>query len=294
MKQEIIPPNKKDDLLAGHAETIRALGKRVIKDVIEIGRRLTACKKLLAHGEWLPWLKDEFKWSDATANKFMRVSKMMSDYKSQETCDLDVPVEGLYLLSRPSTPEAARDEVIEEAEDGKKLSLEEVKKIIEKAKADEACAAEKRFEKLRKEFDKREAELRDEYEDRLTEEQVKKTIEKVLGPLQKKLNAAEKQLSDIKKEQEKPDKPSPVEKKLAEFDGKAVAISNSLEWFVKNVVEIKPERMIEYHNFIAKATDQTPQQEWAKDAKNAKRALGWLSKYVELLEENDEGDDDDE
>lgn len=37
-------------LLAEHAETIRFLGRRVITDILEIGRRLTECKALLGHG----------------------------------------------------------------------------------------------------------------------------------------------------------------------------------------------------------------------------------------------------
>src|SRR5262245_43428719 len=46
--------------LIEHATEIRRLGKRVIEDVIEIGRRLIACKAMLDHGQWLPWLDREF------------------------------------------------------------------------------------------------------------------------------------------------------------------------------------------------------------------------------------------
>jgi hypothetical protein len=54
-------------IVAEHAEAIRSLGRRVVADVIEIGRRLTECKKLLGHGNWLPWLDREFGWSEDTA-----------------------------------------------------------------------------------------------------------------------------------------------------------------------------------------------------------------------------------
>jgi hypothetical protein len=40
--------------LAEHAAVIRALGKRVIGDVIEMGRRLSDAKKIACHGGWLP------------------------------------------------------------------------------------------------------------------------------------------------------------------------------------------------------------------------------------------------
>jgi hypothetical protein len=37
-------------ILAQNAETIRALGKRVIGDIIEIGRLLTEAKQIVGHG----------------------------------------------------------------------------------------------------------------------------------------------------------------------------------------------------------------------------------------------------
>jgi hypothetical protein len=48
--------------LVEHAAAIRALGKRVVTDVIEIGARLTECKRIAGHGSWLPWLNREFGW----------------------------------------------------------------------------------------------------------------------------------------------------------------------------------------------------------------------------------------
>ena len=47
-------------VLAKHAEAIRLLGKRVVGDVIEIGERLTECKRVAGHGHWLPWLDREY------------------------------------------------------------------------------------------------------------------------------------------------------------------------------------------------------------------------------------------
>ena len=42
--------------LAERAAVIKALGKRVVGDVIEIGARLAECKRICGHGNWLPWL----------------------------------------------------------------------------------------------------------------------------------------------------------------------------------------------------------------------------------------------
>jgi hypothetical protein len=64
-----------DVTLAMHAEAIRVLGRRVIGDVIEIGRGLAISKGLCGHGRWLPWLEREFGWSDDSALRFMQVAE---------------------------------------------------------------------------------------------------------------------------------------------------------------------------------------------------------------------------
>jgi Protein of unknown function (DUF3102) len=69
-KSLTVQPSK---LLAEHAKAIRALGKRAIADIIEIGRHLTEAKALAGHGNWLPWLKVEFGWTDQSARNFMQV-----------------------------------------------------------------------------------------------------------------------------------------------------------------------------------------------------------------------------
>jgi hypothetical protein len=119
-------------LLAEHAAEIRRLGKRVIADVIEIGRRLTDAKAQIEHGEWSLWLRKEFGWTDNTALNFMRCHELA---KSANFADLTLPVSGLYLLAAPSTPAKARDEIIERAAGGEKVTTAQVKATIAKAKS---------------------------------------------------------------------------------------------------------------------------------------------------------------
>ena len=78
--------------LAEHAEFIRKIGKRVIRDIIEIGRRLTEARALAGHDGWLPWLEREFGWSDDTALNYMRLYEMD---KSRTVRDLDLPLRTL-------------------------------------------------------------------------------------------------------------------------------------------------------------------------------------------------------
>jgi hypothetical protein len=119
-------------VLADHAAAIRTIAKRVLDDIIEVGRRLTECKALLRHGAWSPWLQQEFQWSDDTALNFMRVHEMA---KSRTVRDLNMlPVSGLYLLAKPSTPEIVRDAIIARAEAGEALPVAEIKRLIDQAR----------------------------------------------------------------------------------------------------------------------------------------------------------------
>jgi phage/plasmid primase-like uncharacterized protein len=99
--------------LAEHAAEIKRLGKRVVRDIIEIGARLTECKRICGHGQWLPWLDREFGWTEQTARNFMQAHA--ASLKSPNFGDLDIPISGLYLLAAPSTPDEARDAWIEQA-----------------------------------------------------------------------------------------------------------------------------------------------------------------------------------
>jgi hypothetical protein len=115
--------------LVAHATEIRRLGKQTTDNIIEIGKRLTECKKLVGHGGFSAWLEREFNWKERTAQRFMQVAHVFGSNPSGLT-DLDLPLEGLYLLAAPSTPQAAREEIIERAEKGEKLTGDDVKDTI--------------------------------------------------------------------------------------------------------------------------------------------------------------------
>jgi hypothetical protein len=118
--------------LEDHAQAIRTLGKRVIADIIEIGRHLAEARKLCGHGQWLPWLEREFAWADDTAGRFRSIYEMA---KSRNLRNLDLPVSALYLLAKSSTPPAVREEVLARAESGERVSHKEVAATIAQAKA---------------------------------------------------------------------------------------------------------------------------------------------------------------
>jgi hypothetical protein len=129
-----------DPVLAEHADEIRRLGKQTVENIIEIGARLTECKHICGHGNWLPWLEREFGWEETTAQRFMRVHALAQS-KSGNLPDL--PVSAIYLLAAPSTPQAARSEIIERAKTGTPVLVAEVKAIIDTAKGSRRLAKKK-------------------------------------------------------------------------------------------------------------------------------------------------------
>src|SRR5262245_20099663 len=92
-----------NQFLADTANAIRALGRNVIRDIVEIGRLLVEAKERAGHGNWRAWLDQEFGWSQDTAERFMSLHRLRGQIP--QIADYDVPVSGLYLLARQSTPE---------------------------------------------------------------------------------------------------------------------------------------------------------------------------------------------
>jgi Protein of unknown function (DUF3102) len=121
----------KDAALAAHAAAIHHLAGRVVGDVVEISRRLTDAKRLCGHGNFGTWLKREFRWSEDTAERYMRVADLD---KIRTVRNLDLPLKGLYLLAAPSTPPEVRDKIIERAQGGEAVSVGDIKQTIETAK----------------------------------------------------------------------------------------------------------------------------------------------------------------
>jgi hypothetical protein len=145
--------------LEEHAAAIRVLERRVISntlasrmgvpgaratcaaEIIEIGYRLTECKRIIAGRDWSLWLnhcnclakcaRDDmllYEW-------FARCINDEIVGKSTAVFNLNVDIYYLYNFADPSTPEAARAEVLRRT--GEKLDDRVVEAIIRTAKAKE-------------------------------------------------------------------------------------------------------------------------------------------------------------
>lgn len=109
---------------------IKSIEKRIVSDAIEIGQKLLEVKVLLGHGHFCEWLSREFRWSERTAQNYMMVAD-----KSATVADLEsVSLGALYMLVADSTPEEVRQELIDRASSGEKITRETVKSAVLTAK----------------------------------------------------------------------------------------------------------------------------------------------------------------
>lgn len=135
-----LPPEVVTSLREASAR-IKVRMSRTVSDIVEIGRDLVIVKKALGHGRFLPWIEAEFGMHENTALNFMRVAKT---FGSKSTTIVDLPPTVLYALAAPSTPEPVREEVIQKAAKGEKVTSKTVEKLKEKLKAAERQAKEER------------------------------------------------------------------------------------------------------------------------------------------------------
>lgn len=268
-------------VLAEHAAVIRALGKRVVADIIEIGRRLTDAKRIAGHGNWLPWLEREFGWTEMTAQRFMQVHDNLA-LKSNKLLDLELPISGLYLLAAPSTPDEAREAVIQRVEAGEAMSVADVKTAVDKAVAEElghkiAVAVKA---------------VREQYAGKLVLEpdELHGAIEKAVKPLQDKLDQANRALQSaeqaLERNREKktadnvvtlPEKPAVKNSVSLASTGVALALKSLTE----KITVITPAEMVDAEVTIAAQVHQKPINRLGPAYEHAKIAKQWLDQFIE-------------
>ena len=111
--------------------------------ILEIGRRLNEAKEQLEHGEWLNWLSDKIEFSEATAQRFMRLAK---EYPNPSpVTDLGTS-KALILLALPP---AERETFLEEShvvDGGEKAVPDMSKRELERAVQERAEALKAKAE----------------------------------------------------------------------------------------------------------------------------------------------------
>jgi hypothetical protein len=98
MSESITATVERIQTLAAELET---LGKTALAKAIEAGSLLRECKASLAHGDWLPWLKDNFSFSHKTAMNWMMIGEAEAAGKLVTVTNL---VEAYRLMSKDHKP----------------------------------------------------------------------------------------------------------------------------------------------------------------------------------------------
>jgi hypothetical protein len=121
--------NELSNFLFQETEKLSKLFTRTVEDIINIGTSLNSIKSRLGHGQFLKWLEAEFKMSNRTASRFMRVAEK---FKLDNVSNLDIQPSALYELSKSTVPEAAVDEAIIKAKRGETVTRKTVISLKDK------------------------------------------------------------------------------------------------------------------------------------------------------------------
>src|SRR5581483_7511198 len=122
-------PRDAADTARAAAERIRDKLRTTVEHIVHIGSDLTKAKAVLGHGRFGRWLRAEFTWSERTADNFMAVAEQFGPI-SEIIADLTLQPTALYLLAAPSVPDEARQEAIERAQAGERITAAVAKEII--------------------------------------------------------------------------------------------------------------------------------------------------------------------
>jgi hypothetical protein len=107
---------------------IREQLRRSAQDIWEIGQKLVEVRSCLKYGQFDVWLKAEFGWSRRTAYNFINVYEAFQDCANLAQVDIATSV--LYLLAAPSTPTEVREEMLQRAKAGNKVTHKTVRQTL--------------------------------------------------------------------------------------------------------------------------------------------------------------------
>jgi hypothetical protein len=118
------------------AVEIKDLMSSTAENIMRVGEKLLEVQVKLGNGKFDAWLQAEFDWSRRTAYNFIGVFK---EFRGRANfAQIDIATSALYLLSAPSTPESAKQEIIMRAEAGEPISHTTAKAVVEAHRTAEA------------------------------------------------------------------------------------------------------------------------------------------------------------
>lgn len=111
-----------------HADAIRARRLRMASDTIEIGVRLLLVKEKLPHGEFIPWVEQEFSWDKRTAQRLLAVGSAFG--KNDNLSLLKIDASALYELAKGGVSDDIRGEALARAEAGEHITHAIAKELV--------------------------------------------------------------------------------------------------------------------------------------------------------------------
>lgn len=115
-------------------ERITGYQRRMAADIVSIGKLLLEVKGRLEHGQFGAWLQHYFAWSQPTASRMMQAAET---FKSFNLNSLSIDQSALYLLSSNQCPDETREEIIERAEKGERITHASVKQALHELVGDD-------------------------------------------------------------------------------------------------------------------------------------------------------------
>jgi hypothetical protein len=112
-------------------KSVKDARRRHLAVIVEIGGALRRAKELLGHGNFVPWLKAEFRWSERTARNYMSLAAHFQG-KTANFADLDLGTARELIDAPPEVSEPT----MRRAEAGETISQEEVKAAVRISGAD--------------------------------------------------------------------------------------------------------------------------------------------------------------
>jgi hypothetical protein len=114
--------------------------QRELADALEIGRELIAVKAALPHGQFNSWVNAKLGISRSTAFNCMAAAERLGDKCSTVE---HLPLNTVYLLAAPSTPDHLRNQIVEKLEAGEKVDAYEIRAEITQATKEQKLRRDK-------------------------------------------------------------------------------------------------------------------------------------------------------
>ena len=117
--------------IISNSRELVALNHLTVTQLAQMGTLLAETKELVGHGNFGRWLQ-QFGSDERKAQRLMNLAKI-DNLTELEGCDIGVST--LYLLSAPSTPAEARDEIVALAQQEQGIRYNEAYQITKKHKS---------------------------------------------------------------------------------------------------------------------------------------------------------------